>query len=448
MNMNPEFQRNLWLEVTLHRLIGMPAVLAAIYFLVALSAGTHGDEIANTAMGLFALFAFGWGTYLAGETVTSEVKHRTWDLQRMSSISPWSMTWGKLFGSTIYPWYGALISLAVCILAGGKFSLTTYAVLILSAVLSQTVALLSSLLSISKGTGLDRSAAVAHLLIGNLAALPFYSLLRWDKTITWGGHPFESGQFALLSVAFWCLWAIIGCYRTMAHELQVANTPAVWIAFVLVAWVYLAGFPPDSAFPNSLWIFRLFLGYGLAGILTYATLLHDRKEPATFRRMLVAKAKGQWSRLATDVPTWVPTLLLTGLFGIALSVLLVVTPEGPGRNGKPDDTLLGLHGVAWLASIYLFMLRDIAIVLFFNLGKRRQRADSTALLYLAILYTLVPGILLALELKDAALLFVPFVPLRPTLSLISSLFQAALAVALVIHRWRSGFGKPQPVLPA
>lgn len=446
MNLNPEFQRNLWLEVTVHRLIGMPAVLAAIFVLVSLWTMKWAD-LAYAGLTLFALFAFGWGTFLAGETVTSEVKHRTWDLQRLSSISPWRMTWGKLFGSTIYPWYGALLSLAVCVLAGGPLTLTQYAVLILAAVLSQAVALLSSLLAISKGANTDRSAIVAHLLIGNLAAMPFWGILRFERGITWGGVTVAAPTFALVSVALWCAWAIIGCYRTMARELQVANTPVVWIVFVLVAWVYVSGFIAPGDFPKALWHFRLFLGFGLTSVLTYVTLLYDRKEPATFRRMLVAKARGQWSRIAVDLPTWVPTLVLTGLFGCAVAVMLATTPAELG-HAKPDDTLLGVQGVAWIAAVYLFILRDVGVVLFFNLGPRRRRADSTALLYLGILYGLVPGILGALHLKDAVLLFIPFLPMRPALSLMASLVQVGVIAVLVVRRWRQGYGRPKPVLPA
>jgi hypothetical protein len=439
MNLNPEFQRNLWLEVTLHRLIGMPLVLGGIFFLVSL-AGNEGN-MAKTAMGLFCLFAFGWGTYLTGETVTSEVKHRTWDLQRMSSISPWAMTWGKLFGSTIYPWYGALISLMVCIMAGGDYQPVSYVVLLLSAVISQSAALLASLLAIGKGQSLDRSAAVGHMVVGLIAASPFLSLLYSQHPVTWWGHTFTSPHFALLSVVLWGCWAIIGCYRTMSTELQVARVPGAWVAFVLMVWLYVTGFVQVDAANGKFWHASLFIGYVLTGLLTYLALYNDPKDPAMFRRMLVARAHGQWRRFFEEMPTWLPTLALAAIFGFVLSVLLLTTDQpAPVDERKLADTLYGMQGVIWLMALYLFVLRDVAIMWFFNLGKRRVRADWTAILYLGVLYGLVPSILMAMGWKDAAMAFWPWWPEHPWLSLASGALQAGLAGALVLRRWRSGFG--------
>ncbi|MGD8642238.1 MAG: hypothetical protein PVG89_16490, partial [Gammaproteobacteria bacterium] len=112
--MNPEFQRNVWLELTPHRVVSMPAVLVAVFFLVYLIAGDrYPDPLRITAMTIFFLLTLLWGSRLAGEALVNEVQDRTWDQQRMSSISPWSMSWGKLFGSTVFTWYGA----AICLLA-------------------------------------------------------------------------------------------------------------------------------------------------------------------------------------------------------------------------------------------------------------------------------------------------------------------------------------------
>jgi hypothetical protein len=445
MNLNPEFQRNLWLEVTLHRLIGMPLVLAMVFLLVGLSAEKD-LHLATAALWTCHLFAFGWGTYLAGETVTSEVKHRTWDLQRLTSISPWSMTWGKLLGSTIYPWYGALICLGVHFAAGGETTLTRLATLLIAAVISQTVALLASLLTITRGKGLDRSAAVAHLAIGNLAAAPFWLSFDRIATIKWFGHAFDPAAFMLGSAILWGAWALIGCYRTMATELQVASGPTAWIGFVLTAWLYVIGLAYDPVNAGEQWHIRWMIGFGLTLVLTYLTLFNDRKEPASFRRMLVAAGKRQWSRVAVDVPLWLPTVIMAGIFAAGLAWLFVTAPFDPAsRLGKDKDIAGGLKGVVWLAGIYLFMLRDIAITLFFNIGSKRVRADLTALLYLAILYTLIPGLLWTLDLKPATYLFLPWIPERPGLSLVSGAVQTVVAVAFVRWRWRSGFGAPRPI---
>ena len=50
-----------------------------------------------------------WGTRSAALSVVAEIRERTWDSQKLSSIGPWTMVWGKLFGATAANWFGALV---------------------------------------------------------------------------------------------------------------------------------------------------------------------------------------------------------------------------------------------------------------------------------------------------------------------------------------------------
>jgi hypothetical protein len=154
MNINPEFRRNLWLELTPSRLVGMPLVLGIFFFLAyTMDDKQYGDSVASTALILFGLLAFLWGIRLASETLISEIRDHTWDSQRMSVIGPWSMTWGKLLGSTIYPWYGSLICLFVYLTSQPSLGLSlieTAVLMVGSGLLGQAVGLLSSLQAIRK----------------------------------------------------------------------------------------------------------------------------------------------------------------------------------------------------------------------------------------------------------------------------------------------------------
>ena len=58
------------------------------------------------------LIAYLWGTRRAVNVLADEIAAGTWDGQRMSSIGPWTMAWGKLLGGTAYVWYCALLCLA------------------------------------------------------------------------------------------------------------------------------------------------------------------------------------------------------------------------------------------------------------------------------------------------------------------------------------------------
>ncbi len=154
MSINPEFRRNLWLELTPSRLVGMPVILGTLLYLAyLLDNEQYAESVANTALILFGLLAVLWGTRLASEALITEIRDHTWDSQRMSVIGPWSMTWGKLLGSTIYPWYGALLCLLVYITSQPSLGLSvieTVVLMVASGLLGQAIGLLSSLQATGK----------------------------------------------------------------------------------------------------------------------------------------------------------------------------------------------------------------------------------------------------------------------------------------------------------
>ena len=118
---NPEFRRNLWLELTPQRLVVMPLVLAAIFAVVYLGEegvsrwtnDTSYGGLATAAKYVYLALVLLWGGRQAGSAVTDEIRDRTWDGQRLSALGSWSMSWGKLFGSTVFTWYGGALALAV-----------------------------------------------------------------------------------------------------------------------------------------------------------------------------------------------------------------------------------------------------------------------------------------------------------------------------------------------
>ena len=116
--MNPEFKRNLWLEISPARIALMPGVLTLIALLaVAMSEHNPRDNLFIACTVLFTGLTVGWGSLLVMSSINNEVTERTWDQQRLSALTPWQMAWGKLFGSTAYAWYGALLCAVVAVLA-------------------------------------------------------------------------------------------------------------------------------------------------------------------------------------------------------------------------------------------------------------------------------------------------------------------------------------------
>ncbi len=94
--MNPELRRNLWLELSTHRVIAMPVVLAAVFILIyAFKSGSLalGDAEAASAVADVALVAYGlivvlWGGRLAAGAVVEEIRDRTWDDQKLTAVGP------------------------------------------------------------------------------------------------------------------------------------------------------------------------------------------------------------------------------------------------------------------------------------------------------------------------------------------------------------------------
>ena len=257
--MNPEFRRNLWLEMTPRRMMMMVVVLALIFFAVAISGGKD-YRPAAVAETLYYLIVVLWGARNAALSVVGEIRDRTWDLQRLSSIGPEAMTWGKLFGSTIYNWFGGAICLAIMLAYrfthDGPFAALLGLVYFIEiGVIAQAGALLASLIAVNRRQRHSRFEIFVYQLAGVVAALaafwvwqaadPESALLFGKKpteTILWWGQTFGSQGFLLVSLALFTGWILIGCYREMRLELRMSNGPLVWLGFLLfiVTFVVLA----------------------------------------------------------------------------------------------------------------------------------------------------------------------------------------------------------------
>ena len=239
MKSNPELQRNLWLEITPYRLVSMPFIIAAVVYLAFVSDGYHyGNSVASVTVGLYFAISLIWGTKLAAETVMNEIRDHTWDGQRMSVLTPWELTLGKLFGSTLYTWYGGAICLVLYLAAAANTapeqSLRITVSLFLTGILAHSVSLLVSLLALQKERRYNRSLTSLLLLFGLFIAGPFFSLTLGKQTrFIWYGPSFSSLDLLLVTMLACAVWGVLGVYSMMRLELQMKNMPWVWYGFVL-----------------------------------------------------------------------------------------------------------------------------------------------------------------------------------------------------------------------
>lgn len=429
---NPEFRRNVWLEMTTHRVVGMPMVLGALFFLTWLVSGRQVTE----AMASAAFFISGgllllWGASQAAESILSEVRGRTWENQRMSAMASWEMAWGKLLGGTVYAWYGAAICIPVYLIASPDEPLLRIkhvVLLLLCALFAQSMALLAGLQMLSKDRSVVRSQATLYALFGLIVSWPLLMMgLEGKEHVEWYGISLTSLDFALASGVFFGGWGMVGIYRLMRAELQVANGILVWVLFVCWLTGYLAGFMDEVVTLKwSVTSTRLLIASLVVLSLTYLMIFVESKDPVTFSRLKRALATGDWRRIDRNLPCWLATLAM------ALIVCVLLALTFPAERG--------LGSSLFFISLFLFALRDVAIVLWCNFSRQRKRSDMTAILYLVILYLLLPAITGAMGLDSLDVLFYPQWMDQVVAGALLAALQSGIFLWLAIRRWRQNYG--------
>jgi hypothetical protein len=397
--MNPEFLRNVWLEMTPRRM-GLMAGLLLLAFLAASLNG--GAEYGPPAIApfLYYVIVVVWGSRNAAMGVVGEIRDRTWDMQRLSSLSAATMTWGKLFGSTIYNWFGGAICLAVAFFGQATHEGVLVAVLqlifyVFIGVIAQAASLLASLIAINRKEAHSRLEIFLYQVIGLCAAVVVYwvwsaanpedSLVHpqtTTDTIPWWGITFAARPFLLISLAIFAAWTLIGCYREMRLELKMRNGPLVWLVFLAFMGLYVAGFDAwlSQSSDMKLWSavsLRLALAGTTFAALTYLMVLLEPKDRVHYRWMESQIRAGHIVNAFTGIQAWM--MSYAALF--ITVVLLVLTLFG---NPMPQAFVLAALG---------FVTRDVAIFIFMQTLPGRRRGDLAALVILFMLYVLIPLVL-------------------------------------------------------
>ena len=430
--MNPELRRNFWLELTLHRMLALPAGLV-LAFMLAYSWAKEdpGETLATTAMTLFLGFSL-WGALQAGDAVRGEVRGRTWDGQRMSAIEPWAMTWGKLVGAPAFAWYGGLICLAAYVLfSPSVYALKAMLFLFSGAVLVQALALNGSVIAARRGVARSTSSIWVIVLAFVVVGPWMSALTSGDADISWWGRGWRRIDFMLSSTVVFAAWAVFGAHRLLCQELRVRTLPWAWVVFLAYAAFYIAGFgirPYDTLAQQKNVL--LIAGMIVSLAATYPMLFSDIGGAMAVRRLLLRAAHRQWRRLLEETPLWPVTLVLAALFCLAT----VVLAGSAGSNEFLRPLVLAPLPLLLLA------VRDAALFLFFAFARQPRRAETAALFYLVLLYWLVPMLLRAVGLEGVSDLVLPPFWERPGVATAVAAVQAAAMVAAAAWRWRKNYG--------
>jgi len=445
--MNPEFERNLWLEAAPRRIAWAAVAVGVIYGLTAISA-TRSPDLLATALATAGAVVFGacglvWGARAAGGAVLNEIGDRTWDFQRLSALAPWAMTWGKLLGAASLAWLCALTGVLVVGVSlawqGRPDALTTPLFMIALALLIQAICMAAALVGVRKARAegrTARSAGVAGgLLIGVVllfgvatsegfqrgAGLSDLSRLFASKgEVAWWGLTVPASSFRLLATAAFAAWALAGAWRLMRLELQMQGAPVVWPAFL----VFLAAFAGGLVYPEAGLPAAQLAGALVCALCAYAAAFAEPADRVRLRLFAAAVVRRTWARALRMAPAAIAPVLLAILLTAKAFATAAIT-----RHWAIEPQL-------WQAAgLLAFMIRDLGVVAFHRFGPRPQRGDFGAVLTLALLY-LAGGILGGMFGHDGGALFAPL-PGPPGFSLGSGAVQAVVAWWLAARRIRA-----------
>ena len=413
MPLNPEFRRQLWLQISATRLLLAPVVIAIVVAVLAATEPTSG-AIHGTAWVALSLVVLFWGTSAVGTSIRDEITGRTWNQQRMSRLTPWQLTSGKLFGATSYVWYVALLCALVAIFSGRSVlsafgedsSASEYVVILALGLFAHSVALMAPL-AFQSGSGEPRvsvpSIAVFALLFVIYQAVP-HGMWRSggdDMTSEWFGISTTPQRLTMWTAISLAAWGVLGGWRAMRQALQVRQLPWALPAFAAFMGVWAVG----SAGPHEASIVtRVLIGATLAlASASWVLMLWEPQSLFAWQRIRTHWVAGERARAVAGVSAATSVVLFAVIGALLVAVMNAVSTGTEVAGVRPAGFLmkaatqsrldLASHAGAflWLA---LVLLRDLAFTLLadtFTASPRRRSA--VILLYLLFMYLAVPAAL-------------------------------------------------------
>ncbi|MBF0188720.1 MAG: hypothetical protein HQL50_12420 [Magnetococcales bacterium] len=468
--MNPEFRKHLWLEMTLPRLIGIPVLMAVILYLGGVFSEFADVRFYNRLpLILFVIFTFVWGAGQAGQSMTQELSDGSWDGVRLSAMHPWSLAWGRLFGSTSAAWYGGIIALAAFIILSlfhgpdsdnpslGIDIILTILWLTGCALMVQILTLAGVLMEIRKQRSAKKRRIHPVVLLGMLSLPAVWSVLeelflpirsdagRFIDTVTWYSTDYAAQSFFLCVLAALVLWGLVALMHLMALELGERNGPWAWITFLLFLVTLLGGFLPGSkenGTPGEYQRGLAMLAFGILVTMTYLVAIMEPKRPEMMRRLEMVANYGRWRTLIDLTPRWFYTFLMAVVAGIAAAL----TPEELSQS--VFNTILeelespGRVTTGWMIlTILLFVSRDLLLIVSYNLSRTLKRPDTVAILTFFLLYWFFPNLLEAMDLPLLVPLFWPIDSGNPYVMVTMPTLEVLGLLLLVRVRWRNLFSE-------
>lgn len=419
LKFNPELAKNIWLELSLQRLITMPAILLLFVFLIfSLNSGAENPWTTVHYFSFYGFIFIGilWGMKSSSDAILDEYNDKTWDWQKMSSIGPWKLAVGKLIGSTIYNWYGAIICWGLFMYSATytsqpKAEFKTGFLLVTIMLGLHGLMILIALQLIRRTNANTKIKSNRIFLFGILFAgilssiFSYFTLFGSSKMmqLTWYGIAIPTLDFLLFTSIIYTIWIFAGLYRSMRTELQFTDPPSWWLFFLIFHFIFQYGFflPEGKMVDLSAISTTLTLLFVETILLTYLLALSENKDIVLFRKLINALKSSDFPTFYKYVPLWLITLPIAKIAGFLLLLFLLIFDEN--QLLKPFLKEYGLTNKVEIAGFYfailLFALRDLGILLLLNFSNRPQRADTSMLVYLVLIYLILPILTSGLEIS-------------------------------------------------
>lgn len=419
LKFNPELAKNIWLELSLQRLITMPAILLLFVFLIfSLNSGAENPWTTVHYFSFYGFIFIGilWGMKSSSDAILDEYNDKTWDWQKMSSIGPWKLAVGKLIGSTIYNWYGAIICWGLFMYSATytsqpKAEFKTGFLLVTIMLGLHGLMILIALQLIRRTNANTKIKSNRIFLFGILFAgilssiFSYFTLFGSSKMmqLTWYGIAIPTLDFLLFTSIIYTIWIFAGLYRSMRTELQFTDPPSWWLFFLIFHFIFQYGFflPEGKIVDLSAISTTLTLLFVETILLTYLLALSENKDIVLFRKLINALKSSDFPTFYKYIPLWLITLPIAKIAGFLLLLFLLIFDEN--QLLKPFLKEYGLTNKVEIAGFYfailLFALRDLGILLLLNFSNRPQRADTSMLVYLVLIYLILPILTSGLEIS-------------------------------------------------
>ena len=463
---NPEFRRNVWLELSPQRLILMPAVLGIIAVLnIYLSSDSRTEN--GTAHALLisfsiigALLVGAWGSFATLASINSEVAERTWDQQRLSALSPWQMAWGKLLGAGIYPWFGGLICAVIVLVSGitGTDNPPRVVLLLLASILGLLALhcwIMATRLHTMDANAANNNSSLIKRLFGLyvflqvvpgalflLIGLPDSKAASGSNA--WWGLPLGFSSLCLLMATLGLALGLLALWRSMSAQLMVRTTPWAWALGCTATGLIVAGFF-DSHQTSFL---RPALAAAISLLATYFALFTDKNNIMVWRAVACPARQGNWRRMLQSLPLWPVSWLLALVFTLLYALPLLFRVSDATDSAAETTLALQIGSAQLLGMCLLHALRDAGIFLFFAWRNTTRKPIGMFLLTYVVLGFILPMFLRGSS--ELALIFEPLYGIGksgvdhmlysgavfPTLAWLAMLVHLAVVGALLVWRWR------------